>query len=86
MLASIRGRLMLLVFTSIALVWGVALVASYRQATHEVEVWENARLAELAKMLARVSVAVASPSRSCSRLQPQRSPNRADRPRSVDRM
>src|SRR5579864_1667984 len=55
MLASIRGRLMLLVFASIALVWGVALVASYRQTTHEVEVWENARLAELARMLAQLN-------------------------------
>jgi two-component system sensor histidine kinase QseC len=55
MLASIRGRLMLLVFASVALVWGVALVASYRQATHEVEEWEDARLAELAQMLAQLN-------------------------------
>ncbi|REE19123.1 two-component system sensor histidine kinase QseC [Paraburkholderia sp. BL27I4N3] len=50
--ASIRRRLVLLVLTSIALVWGVALVSSYRQATREVAEWEEARLAELAQILA----------------------------------
>ncbi|MFM0394781.1 ATP-binding protein [Paraburkholderia phytofirmans] len=50
--ASIRRRLVLLVLTSIALVWGIALVSSYRQATREVAEWEEARLAELAQILA----------------------------------
>jgi two-component system sensor histidine kinase QseC len=50
--ASIRRRLVLLVLTSIALVWGIALVSSYRQATREVANWEEARLAELAQILA----------------------------------
>ncbi|NML31141.1 ATP-binding protein [Paraburkholderia antibiotica] len=49
---SIRRRLALLVLASIALVWGVALVTSYRQATREVGEWEEARLAELAQILA----------------------------------
>jgi two-component system sensor histidine kinase QseC len=49
---SIRRRLMLLVLASIVIVWGGALVSSYRQATHEVAGWEEARLAELAQMLA----------------------------------
>uniref|UniRef100_E1T8N3 histidine kinase n=1 Tax=Burkholderia sp. (strain CCGE1003) TaxID=640512 RepID=E1T8N3_BURSG len=50
--ASIRRRLMLLVLCSITLVWAIALVSSYRQATREVAQWEEARLAELAQMLA----------------------------------
>lgn len=49
--ASIRRRLMLLVFASIALVWGVTLLSSFRHATHEVEEWEDARLAEFAQTL-----------------------------------
>jgi two-component system sensor histidine kinase QseC len=49
---SIRRRLVLLVLASIAIVWGGALVSSYRQATREVGLWEQARLAELAQMLA----------------------------------
>ncbi|MFP3564473.1 ATP-binding protein [Paraburkholderia sp. SIMBA_030] len=51
-MASIRRRLMLLILVSIALIWGVALVSSYRQATREVGEWEDARLAELAQVLA----------------------------------
>ncbi|CAB3710156.1 ATP-binding protein [Paraburkholderia rhynchosiae] len=50
--ASIRRRLMLLVLGSIALVWAIALASSYRQATREVAEWEEARLTELAQMLA----------------------------------
>jgi two-component system sensor histidine kinase QseC len=50
--ASIRRRLVLLVLASIAIVWGVALFTSYRQATREVGEWEEARLAELAQILA----------------------------------
>ncbi|WP_025602773.1 ATP-binding protein [Burkholderia sp. WSM2230] len=50
--ASIRRRLMLLVLGSIAFVWAIALASSYRQATREVADWEQARLAELAQMLA----------------------------------
>ena len=49
---SIRRRLVLLVLASIVIVWGIALVTSYRQATHEVAEWEEARLAELAQILA----------------------------------
>ncbi|WP_233849167.1 ATP-binding protein [Paraburkholderia sp. HD33-4] len=49
---SIRRRLVLLVLASIVIVWGSALMSSYRQATHEVAEWEIARLAELAQMLA----------------------------------
>ena len=52
MAASIRRRLMLLVLASIVLVWGIALMSSYRQATREVGEWEEARLAELAQILA----------------------------------
>ncbi|KAA1012018.1 HAMP domain-containing protein [Paraburkholderia panacisoli] len=50
--ASIRRRLSLLVLASIVLIWGIALVSSYRQASHEVGEWEEARLAELAQILA----------------------------------
>ena len=50
--ASIRRRLSLLVLASIVLIWGIALVSSYRQATQEVGEWEEARLAELAQILA----------------------------------
>ncbi|MEA3091648.1 MAG: two-component system, OmpR family, sensor histidine kinase QseC [Caballeronia sp.] len=49
---SIRRRLVLLVLASIVLIWGVALVSSYRQAKHEIGEWEEARLAELAQILA----------------------------------
>nr|WKF55756.1 Sensor protein QseC [Paraburkholderia busanensis] len=52
MSASIRRRLVLLVLASIALVWGVALLTSYAQARAEVSEWEEARLAELAQILA----------------------------------
>src|ERR1700710_583167 len=48
---SIRRRLVLLVLASIVLIWGVALVSSYRQAKHEIGEWEEARLAELAQIL-----------------------------------
>ncbi|NPT60234.1 ATP-binding protein [Paraburkholderia elongata] len=54
MSASIRRRLMLLVLTSIALIWGIALISSYRQATREVSEWEEARLAELAQIFAQL--------------------------------
>ncbi|MEA3130505.1 MAG: two-component system, OmpR family, sensor histidine kinase QseC, partial [Paraburkholderia sp.] len=52
MSASIRRRLVLLVLTSIVMIWGIALMSSYRQATREVGEWEEARLAELAQILA----------------------------------
>ncbi|MFL9862231.1 ATP-binding protein [Paraburkholderia madseniana] len=52
MSASIRRRLMMLVLASIVLMWGIALISSYRQATREVGEWEGARLAELAQILA----------------------------------
>ncbi|HEX7937148.1 MAG TPA: histidine kinase dimerization/phospho-acceptor domain-containing protein, partial [Paraburkholderia sp.] len=50
--ASIRRRLVLLVLASITLVWAIALASSYQQATEEVAEWEEARLAEVAQMLA----------------------------------
>lgn len=43
---------MLVVLVSIVSIWGIALLSSYRQAKHEVGEWENARLAELAQILA----------------------------------
>lgn len=52
MSASIRRRLVLLVLTSIVLIWGIALISSYRQAKNEVGEWEEARLAELTQILA----------------------------------
>jgi two-component system sensor histidine kinase QseC len=52
MSASIRRRLVLLVLTSIVLIWGIALISSYRQAKREVGEWEEARLAELTQILA----------------------------------
>src|SRR5258708_12051072 len=52
MSASIRRSMMMLVLTSIAVIWGIALISSYRQATREVSKWEEARLAELAQILA----------------------------------
>jgi two-component system sensor histidine kinase QseC len=55
--ASIRRRLVLLVLASIVLIWGIALISSYRQATREVAEWEDARLAELAQMLALIDQA-----------------------------
>lgn len=42
---------MLLVLTSIGVVWTITLVTSYRQALHEVAEWENARLEEAARTL-----------------------------------
>ncbi|MFM0740204.1 ATP-binding protein [Paraburkholderia xenovorans] len=50
--ASIRRRLVLLVLASIVLIWGIALVSSYRQAKREVGEWEGARLTEIAQILA----------------------------------
>jgi two-component system, OmpR family, sensor histidine kinase QseC len=51
MFASIRRRLVFLILASIALVWTIALVSSYRHAAHELEEWEDARLAEFAQFL-----------------------------------
>jgi two-component system, OmpR family, sensor histidine kinase QseC len=48
---SIRRRLMLLVLASVTLVWGITLVTSYRQATHEVDEWEDTRLEQAARTL-----------------------------------
>ena len=52
MSASIRRRLVLLVLASILLIWGIALISSYRQAKREVGEWEGARLTEIAQILA----------------------------------
>jgi two-component system sensor histidine kinase QseC len=52
MSASIRRRLVLLVLASIVLIWGIALISSYRQAKREVGEWEGARLTEIAQILA----------------------------------
>jgi two-component system sensor histidine kinase QseC len=49
--ASIRGRLGLLMFASIALVWAIALGWSYREATREVGEWDDARLVQLAQFI-----------------------------------
>ncbi|QDQ81673.1 ATP-binding protein [Paraburkholderia megapolitana] len=57
MWSSIRRRLMLLILAGLALIWGLALVSSYRQATREVAEWEEARLAELAQILAQLGQA-----------------------------
>jgi two-component system sensor histidine kinase QseC len=51
-MASIRRRLMWMIFVGLSLVWTIAVVSSYRQATREVDEWEEARLAELAQILA----------------------------------
>lgn len=48
---SFRRRLMLLILTGIGLVWVGTLVSSYRQATHEVNEWEDARLQQAARTL-----------------------------------
>jgi len=55
--ASIRRRLVLLILASIALVWTVALVSSYRHAAHELQEWEDARLVEFARFLVVLSPA-----------------------------
>jgi two-component system sensor histidine kinase QseC len=49
--ASIRRRLMLLILASIVLVWTITLAWSYRQATHEVGEWDDARLVQFAQVL-----------------------------------
>jgi two-component system sensor histidine kinase QseC len=51
-MASVRRRLMLLVFGSIAVVLSFTLACSYRAATHEVDKWDDARLMQVAHMLA----------------------------------
>lgn len=50
--ASVRRRLMLLVFGSIAVVLSITLACSYRAATREVDGWDDARLVQVAHMLA----------------------------------
>lgn len=54
MWSSIRRRLTLLILAGLALIWGIAVVSSYCQATHEVAEWEDARLAELSEILAQL--------------------------------
>ncbi|WP_408433559.1 ATP-binding protein [Paraburkholderia fungorum] len=51
-MASVRCRLMVLVFGSIAVVLSIALAWSYRAATREVGKWDDARLMQVAQMLA----------------------------------
>lgn len=48
---SIRRRLVLLLLGSLLLVWGWTLAYSFRNATHEVDEWENARLVQVARTL-----------------------------------
>lgn len=48
---SIRRRLVLLLLGSLLLVWGWTLAYSFRNATHEVNEWENARLVQMARTL-----------------------------------
>lgn len=50
--ASVRRRLMLLVFGSITVILSITLVGSYRAATREVDEWDVARLIQIARMLA----------------------------------
>ncbi|GLU31067.1 ATP-binding protein [Trinickia caryophylli] len=48
---SIRRRLVVLTLLSVALVWIVTFATSYRQATHEANEWQDARLEQAAQML-----------------------------------
>lgn len=48
---SIRRRLVVLTLLSVALVWIVTFATSYRQATHEANEWQDARLEQAAHML-----------------------------------
>ncbi|WP_118183962.1 ATP-binding protein [Paraburkholderia phosphatilytica] len=50
--SSIRARLLGLVLLSVTMVWSIALVWSYRQTIHEVREWDNARLVQIAALLA----------------------------------
>ncbi|WP_116135430.1 ATP-binding protein [Trinickia diaoshuihuensis] len=52
---SIRRRLSLMVLFSVALVWGVTLVSTFRHASDEVQRWQDARLVEYAKLVALLS-------------------------------
>jgi len=52
--ASVRRRLMLLVFGSIAVVLSITLAWSYRAAIREVDKWDDARLMQVAQMLAQL--------------------------------
>ncbi len=56
MTTSIRQRLTLLVLVSVALVWALALISSYRQAIHEAGEWDDARIEQVARTLALVDV------------------------------
>ncbi|AXF12634.1 two-component sensor histidine kinase (plasmid) [Paraburkholderia graminis] len=56
MTTSIRQRLTLLVLVSVALVWALALISSYRQAIHEAGEWDDARIEQAARTLALVDV------------------------------
>ncbi|MDR6207885.1 ATP-binding protein [Paraburkholderia graminis] len=56
MTTSIRQRLTLLVLVSVALVWAVALISSYRQAIHEAGEWDDARIEQAARTLTLVDV------------------------------
>jgi two-component system sensor histidine kinase QseC len=51
-ITSVRHRLMLLVFGSIAVILSIALFVSYRAAMREVSEWDDARLTQYARMLA----------------------------------
>ncbi|QTD94253.1 ATP-binding protein [Burkholderia anthina] len=46
---SIRQRLTLLVLSGVVVVWAYSLVSSYRQAIHEAEEWDDARIEQIAK-------------------------------------
>ncbi|CAB3734252.1 Swarming motility regulation sensor protein RssA [Paraburkholderia graminis C4D1M] len=56
MTTSIRQRLTLLVLVSVALVWALALISSYRQAIHEAGEWDDARIEQAARTLALIDV------------------------------
>lgn len=49
---SIRQRLTLLVLSGVVVVWAYSLVSSYRQAIHEAEEWDDARIEQIARAFA----------------------------------
>ncbi|MBR8304675.1 MULTISPECIES: ATP-binding protein [Burkholderia cepacia complex] len=51
-MGSIRQRLTLLVLSGVVAVWAYSLVSSYRQAIHEAEEWDDARIEQIARAFA----------------------------------
>lgn len=52
---SIRQRLTLLVLSGVVVVWAYSLVSSYRQAIHEAEEWDDARIEQIARAFAALN-------------------------------